>query len=192
MGHSLPGLGVVFVWLVGSAQLLAASFSLAPAEIMEATRMGGQSIASPEFGKEWQVVNPGGESLTVLSPFYRVALAARHAAFKREVVKPKEVDTILKQYRGRLVFRVELRGKRVDFARWYEPVLATSRSQEIQPVFVQNERTAVRLSDAEYIARCLYAFPVEGVSPNARVTLSIRDRQGREVTRFVVDLSTIR
>ena len=183
--------GFLLLWLP-SLPALAASFTLTPGQIAEATRVGQQSVASQEFGTEWEVANEKGETLTVLTPFHRVALAARNAAFKNDTVKPREVEAILKNHQGRLSFRAALRGSRADFARWYQPVLLTPRDAELKPSFVQNERTALRLEDGQYLARCLYVFPAEGFSPGGRVTVLIRDRQNRNVSRFTVDLSTIR
>ena len=183
--------GFLLVWL-SISHALGASFTLTPAQVAEATRVGQESVASPEFGKEWEVANAKGETVTVLTPFHRVALAARNAAFKNDTVRPREIEAILKNHQGRLAFRAALRGNRADFARWYQPILLTPRNEEIKPSFVQNERTALRLEDGQHLARCLYAFPAEGLSPSGRVTVLIRDRENRNISRFTVDLSTIR
>lgn len=192
MGPLLCSLALFFVvLLLSGGPLLGASLSLTPAETQEAIRAGRQSIFSAEFGKEWQIASASGEILTVLTPFHRLALAARNAAFKKEALKPREIEDLLKEHQGKLLFWTHLRGGRVDFAKNYQPVLRLG-GQEIQPSFVQNERTALRLEDGRYLARCFYSFPAQQLRPNSRVTLSVRDPEGGEVARFTVDLGAMR
>lgn len=192
MSRRLLGLGFFVAWFLGGAPLSAASFFLTPEEARDAIRVGQQSVVSEEFGKEWQVANPNGESLTVLTPFHRLALAARNAAFKKEALKPREVEALLKEHGGKLLFWARLHGSRVDFARWYQPVLLLPDKAEIKPSFIQNERTALRLEDGRYLARCLYSFPTQRLRPTDRVTLLIRDPDSKHVARFMLDLSTMR
>ncbi len=186
--------GVVFflAWLLGSAPLSGASFSLTLMETREAIRAGQQSVFSEEFGNEWQVVNSNGESITVMTPFYRLALAARNAGFRKEALKSREVETLLKEHQGKLLFWVRLHGRGADFARWYQPVLLLPGREDVKPSFVQNERTALRLEDGRYLARCLYSFPIQGLRLNGRVTLLVRDVDRGDVVRFTVDLAAMR
>jgi hypothetical protein len=118
-------------------------------------------------------------------------VAARHAAFKNETVKPSEVSRVLKQDAGRLVIWVHLRGKREDFARHYAPMLVAG-SREIKPAFVQNERTARPQDAGVYVARCVYGFPLRDLNGRERVALRVNDAEGRDVSRFTIDLSTMR
>jgi len=192
MRRPLLALGFFVAWLLGSAPLSGASFSLTPEETQEAIRAGQASVFSEEFGKEWQVVNPSGEALTVVTPFHRLALAARNAAFKKEALKPREVEALLKEHQGKLLFWARLHGSRVDFARNYQAVLRLSEREEIKPSFVQNERTALRLEDGRYLARSLYSFPSQGLRPNSQVTLLVRDIDSRDIVRFTVDLGAMR
>jgi hypothetical protein len=127
----------------------------------------------------------------VLTPFHRLVLAARHAAFRNEPLKPDEPDRLLSEQRDRLVFWASLHGPREDFARFYTPRLRVG-DREIEPAFVQNERTAVREADGRYLARCVYAFPTRNLAETSRVTLVVRDVDGRDVGRFTLDLSTMR
>jgi hypothetical protein len=183
---------IVFLsWVLGSAPLSAASLQLTPKEIEEAILTGQRSVTDQEFGVEWQVVNSADTTVTVLTPFYRVAQEARNAAFNDKSLKPREVNRVVREARGRLAFWAAFRGPREDFARWYRPVLLV-RGQEIKASFVQNERTALRQEDGRYLARCLYSFPTEGLRPRDRITLSVRNQDGREVARFTVDLATMR
>ncbi|MFQ5520766.1 MAG: hypothetical protein ACE5FK_05165 [Candidatus Methylomirabilia bacterium] len=188
----LIAFGLFLVGLLGGAPLSAASFSLTSAETSEAIRVGQRSVISDEFGKEWEVVNQNGESLRVMTPFHRLALAARNAAFKNETLSKRGVEKILPAKEKRLQFWARLQGSRTEFARRYRPVLLLPNNEEVKPTFVQNERTALPLENGRYLARCLYSFPTDELRRKSRVVLVVRDADGREAARFTVDLSTMR
>jgi hypothetical protein len=168
----------------------AASFTLAEKDQQAAIRAGERSTTAEVFDREWRV-SSGGESVTVLTPFHRLVVAARHAAFKNETVKPSEVSRVLKQDAGRLMVSVQLRGKSEDFARHYKPKLMAG-TREIKPAFVQNEHTALRQEDGVYVARCLYGFPSRDFTERDRLVLRVSDSDGRDVSRFTIDLATMR
>jgi hypothetical protein len=157
----------------------------------QAIRAGKKSIVAEEFGGEWRVKDAAGQTLTVMTPFHRLALAARNSAFQSKELKPKDVESVLKGSEGTLAFWVTLRGGKADFARFYTPEML-SGSQTVRPSFVQNERTALRESDGRYAAQCVYAFPAENVDPKGRVVLVIRDADEKEVAKFTVDLAAMR
>ena len=89
------------------------------------------------------------------------------------------------------MFWASLHGPREDFARFYTPRLRVG-DREIEPAFVQNERTAVRQADGRYLARCVYSFPTRDLTGKSRVALVVWDVDGRDVSRFTLDLSTMR
>lgn len=192
MSERLVGLGFLLACVLGGAPLSAASFSLTEQETRTAIQVGQRSALSEEFSQEWRVESADGASLTVLTPFHRLALAARNAAFKKETLKRRQVEGLLKEHRGKLVFWASLHGDRADFARRYEPLLLVSGREPVKPSFVQNERTALRQENGRYLARCLYSFPAAGLSSTGRVTLLVRDPDGRNVARFTVDLGAMR
>src|SRR4029450_575530 len=101
-------------------------------------------------------------------PFPRMAAAPASTAFQDRELKPRDIESVLKDQEGKLVFWVTLRGGRVDFARYYAPTLV-ARQQEIKASFTQNERTALRGDDGQFTARCLYVFPAEGVDAKCTV-----------------------
>jgi hypothetical protein len=86
---------------------------------------------------------------------------------------------------------VNLRGGSEDFARYYVPRLL-SGDREIKAVFVQNERTAIRQDDGQYLARCVYGFPIQNLTGRDRLGLVVADANGRDVTRFTIDLAGMR
>jgi hypothetical protein len=165
--------------------------TLSDAEKKEALRVGERSVLTETFDAEWRVSSDGGDTVTVITPFHRLAIAARHAAFKKEPLKPGEPDKLLKQDAGRLVLMVRLHGPSADFARHYEPKLVAV-DRDIKATFVQNERTAGRQEDGAFVARCVYGFPVRELTAVSKVALVVADLDGREVRRFPIDLSTMR
>jgi hypothetical protein len=168
-----------------------ASFVLTPGEREDALRVGARSVAVETFDAEWRVTNGAGDSVTMLTPFHRLVLAARHAAFRHEPLKPDTPDRLQREQQDRLLLWARLHGPREDFARFYAPRLRVG-DREIEPAFVQNERTAARQDDGRYLARCAYAFPTRDLTGTSRVTLIVRDADGRDVSRFTIDLSTMR
>ena len=86
---------------------------------------------------------------------------------------------------------MSLRGDAPDFARYYVPRLMVG-DREIKASFVQNEHTAVRQDDGGYLARCVYGFPTREVKGGERLALIVADGDGRDVTRFTIDLAAMR
>jgi hypothetical protein len=169
----------------------AAAFTLDQEARREALRVGARSVTVDPFDAEWRVAGASGEAVTVITPFHRLVLAARHAAFRNEPLKDNEPEKLLREQRDRLVLWAHLRGPREDFARFYTPRLQLG-DREIEPSFVQNERTAARSPDGGYLARCVYGFPIKNMTPKARLLLIVRDADGRDAHRFTIDLASMR
>ena len=177
--------------LVGPPVVAAASFSLGSQERTAALQVGARSVTLDTFDAEWRVPGESGNSVSVVTPFHRLVLAGRHAAFKNERVKDGEPEKLLREQQDRLVIWASLYGPKEDFARFYAPRILLG-TREIEPTFVQNERTAVRTESGEYLARCVYGFPVKDLTPKANVLLVVRDADGRDISRFTIDLATMR
>jgi hypothetical protein len=186
-------LALLLVALALAAPAAAASFTLNAQQQEQALAVGRRSITSETFEGEWRIGGGTGtgESVVVITPFYRLVLAARHAAFKNEPVKPGDREKMLSELKDRLLFWVHLRGKSEDFARYYTPRLVIE-DREIEPAFVQNERTSLRQGGGAFLARSVYAFPNKGLTPTSRVVLVVRDPDGALVTRFDIDLAKMR
>jgi hypothetical protein len=168
-----------------------ASLVLSDSAREQAVTLGTRSVTSEVFGAEWRVENRTGESATVMTPFHRIALAARHAAFRGEPLKAADQERLLGEQRGRLLLLVELWGPREDFARFLVPELRVDGAA-VKAAFVQNERTAAREGNGRYRARCVYAFPVKELTGTSRLGLVVRDADGREVSVFGIDLGAMR
>jgi hypothetical protein len=182
----------VVAWLVGGAPAAAALLTLTEAQQAEALRVGERSIIKETgFDTEWRVDNASGENLIVMTPFYRLMLASRNAAFKNEPVKPQDKDKLLKSLTDRLMVWVQLHGPKEDFARYYKPRLLLA-DREIEPVFVQNERTGLRQTNGSFLARSVYAFPSREITGQSRLDLVIRDPDGQIKSRFAIELGKMR
>jgi hypothetical protein len=187
----LCGLATLAVVAMTVTAVHAASFTLDARAIQQAVAVGEQSTTHDTVGDEWRQRNAAGHVLIVMTPFHRLALAARDAAFRKEPLKPGDISRLLKSQRDRLVLWLELRGPREDFARFYAPRL-TFDGRQIEPAFVQNERTAARLEDGRFLAHCVYAFPTKVITETSKLALAVRDGDGHEVTTFSIDLASMR
>jgi len=182
---------VLAALLAGPPVVAAASFALGPQERTAALQAGAHSVTLDTFDAEWRVAGQSGDSVTVVTPFHRLVLAGRHAAFKNQRVKDGEPEKLLREQQDRLVIWASLHGPKVDFARFYAPRILLG-TREIEPTFVQNERTAVRTEGGGYLARCVYGFPVKDLTPKSNLFLVVRDADGREISRFTIDLAAMR
>jgi hypothetical protein len=168
-----------------------AALTLTEGQRQEAIRAGERSVTAETFDTEWSVPGRAGERALVMTPFHRLAVAARNATFSGKSLKPGDSDKLLRQSRDRLLFWVSLRGTSERFARHYVPRLMVG-DREVKASFVQNEHTAVRQDDGAYLARCLYGFPTRDVKGHERIALLVLDRDGRDVSRFTIDLAGMR
>ena len=168
-----------------------ASLSLSDREQKQALVVGQRSVINETFGGEWRIVQGSGESVEVVTPFHRLALAARNAAFKNEPLKPQDQEKMLTELKDRLMFWVYLHGPSEQFARHFSPRLLVD-DREIEPALVQNERTAIRQDNGRYLARCVYWFPTKDLTGTSRPVLVVRDSEGQPVTRFAIDLARMR
>lgn len=182
---------VLAVGLVAATPGEAMSLALTDRDREQAIRAGKKSIVAEEFGAEWRIKDTVGQTVVVMTPFYRLALAARNSAFQSKELRPRDVNSLVKGSEGKLAFWVTLRGGKSDFARFYTPEIVAG-SQTVKASFVQNERTAIREDDGRYAAQCVYAFPAEGIDPKGRVILVVRDAEEKEVAKFTVDLAAMR
>lgn len=183
--------------VAGAGASAAASLTLGDADKREALAYGQRTANREGFDAEWRVTNAAGEAAIVMTPFHRLVIAARHATFRAEPLKPSDPDRLLREQKDRLVVWVELRGQQEDFARQLVPELIVARGaagadRVVKAAFVQNERTPARREEGGYLARCVYAFPVKELAGASRVALVVRDGDGREARRFAIDLSAMR
>jgi hypothetical protein len=179
------------VALLPAASASAALLALDDAAQREAVATGARSVTNEGFDAEWRVKNAAGDTVTVMTPFHRLVAASRNAAFNGKPLKPNEPGRILKETKDRLVFWVELHGGVEDFARYYDARLLVG-DREIRPAFVQNERTAARQESGRFLARCMYGFPSRDVPARATATLVVVDGDGKDVSRFTIDLARMR
>ncbi len=180
---------LVGAWPVPAAALIP---ELSPADIQEALEVGTSAVTQEDFGEEWQLRLPGGEEIVLSTPFSRLALAARRAAFRGEPLNEKQRQEQLDRGKGKLQLLVTIYGGQADFARWYQAVLRVG-DRDVKATFTQNERTALRLEDRRFAARNVYVFPLEGLPARGSVTLVVRHSIDQtEVLRAPLDLARVR
>jgi hypothetical protein len=161
-------------------------------DVKKAVDEGTRAIAQEDFGEEWRVRLPRGEEVQLMTPYSRVVLAARHAAFKEEPLTPKQLQDQIDRGKGKLQVLITMFGREIDFARWYQAVLRVG-DLEVKATFTQNERTAIRTQDGRFAARNVYVFPLEGLPARGGVTLVISHSiEKKEVLRAALDLSKMR
>ena len=182
-------IGLALLAVAGPAA--AAMLALGEADKGEAIRVGERSVTSETFDAEWRVATARGDVALVMTPFHRLVLAARNAAFRNEPLKPGEPDKLLAEQKDRLVLWGQLGCAREDFARFYQPRLMVG-DREVKAAFVQNERTAARQEDGTFLARCVYTFPTREIMDRSQVRLLVADADGRQVAVFSIDLAAMR
>jgi len=177
--------------LLGGSPAAALVPELVDADVQAALDAGTRGLTQEDFAEEWHLRPPGGE-VVVSTPFSRLALAARQAAYKGEPLTDKQRQEQIDRGRGRIQFVVTLFGREMDFARWHQPLLRVGE-REVKPTFAQNERTPLRLEDGRYAARNVYVFPVEGLPPRGTVVLVVKNAlDQKEVWRAPLDLAKFR
>ncbi|HSE94999.1 MAG TPA: hypothetical protein VLD61_03860 [Methylomirabilota bacterium] len=182
---------VVAVLLLGGWPAAALVPELGDADVQAAVDAGTRGLTQEDFPEEWHL-RPTGAEVVVSTPFSRLALAARQAAQKGEPLTAKQIQEQLERGRGRIQFVVTLVGRTVDFARWYQPLLRVG-DREVKPVFVQNERTPLRMEDGRFAARNVYVFPLEGLPPRGTVVVVVTSQlDQKEVWRASLDLAQFR
>jgi hypothetical protein len=185
----LLGLGAGFAGPRGAGALVPA---LSPDGVQEAIRVGTEGMTKEDFEEEWLLRFPGGEVISVSTPFSRLALLARRHAYKGDTLSEKQIQEQVDRGKDRLQLLVTLFGPQHDFARWYQPELVVG-SREVKATFAQNERSTLKQEDGRYAARNVYVFPLEGLPPNGTVTLVVRTTPERkEVFRGAIDLGRFR
>ena len=80
---------VVVLW---PALVTGAALTLDEHGKREAIRVGEKSVGDDAFDAEWRLTNDRGDTLSVLTPFHRLVIAARHATFSGKPLKPSEPD----------------------------------------------------------------------------------------------------
>src|SRR5581483_2037368 len=73
----------------------AAKLALSESDQAQALRFGQRSTTMESWDAEWRVSNGSGDSVVVITPFHRLVVAGRNAAFKNEPVKPQDQEKML-------------------------------------------------------------------------------------------------
>ena len=127
----------------------------------------------------------------MIPPFHRIGIAARHAAFKNDTLKPDELERVVKQTQDRLVVWVQLRGAREDFARFYVPRLLAGGARSRRSSCRTSGRRSARTTGTTWPAAST-VFRSKDLTGRDRLALVVADADGRDVTRFTIDLARMR
>ena len=179
----------LLVWPTAAAAMIP---TLSSRDVQAALDAGEQGIAQEDFGEEWHVTYPDGVEIVVLTPFARLAHAARRAALKSEPMTDKQRQEQIDRGKTSLQLTVTMFGPSADFPKWYRAALRVG-DREVKSTFDQNEATPLRLPDGRFTARNVYTFPLEGLPPRGTVTLIVNHLiRKKEVLRVPLDLGKMR
>src|SRR5438552_17798348 len=99
MARARVALLVLVACAVWGAPAASASFILTAPEQAEAIRTGQRSVTTETFAGEWWSSSQAGD-VTAMTPFLRLALAARPAAFNQNPIARVDVDKVPRQDRA--------------------------------------------------------------------------------------------
>jgi hypothetical protein len=180
-------------WL-GPVRAHAIWVDLTPEQTDQALKIGGfqASMGNPaRFMEKWSVnLGPGKGAALLMTEFLSVAFAAEAASKNMQSMQPWDVQDAIARASGKLVFSVTTYGDKPDYADALRGWVIDGK-REIQNTHWQNG-TPEPAEGGTYVADSTFWFPIEGVDPDAKVTLVIRQTGTDREWRFPFDLSLMR
>jgi hypothetical protein len=148
-----------------------------------------------DFLKEW-MVDLGNDKGTafIITEFLALSNASRDAALRQLELNKFDIEDTLAKSSGKMVFRVTVFGSKADFAKDYTASIQAG-SKVVPTTFWKNnegESYGDGTSRPAYVADNDYYFPSEGIDPNAKITLVVHDKDGKDVVKFDFDLAKLR
>jgi hypothetical protein len=167
---------------------------LTPEQTDQALQIGGfqASMGNPtRFMEKWSVnLGPGKGAALLMTEFLAVAFAAEAASKNFQSLQPWEVQDARARASGKLVFSVTTFGDRPDYADGLRGWVIDGK-REIQNTHWKNG-TPEKAEGGGYVADSTFWFPMDGVDPDGKVTLVIRQNGTQKEWRFPFDLSQMR
>lgn len=167
---------------------------LTPEQTDQALKVGGFQASmgnSAKFMEKWSVnLGPGKGAALLMTEFLAVAFAAEAAAKNMQSLQPWEVQDARARASGKLVFSVTTFGDRPEYADGLRGWVVDGK-REIQNTHWQNGAPEAA-EGGGFVADSTFWFPMEGVDPEAKVTLVIRQAGTDREWRFPFDLSQMR
>jgi len=194
-GAPIPAL-LLALLLVGLAptQARAIWVDLTPEQSDQALKVGGFQASmgnSAKFMEKWSVnLGAGKGAALLMTEFLAVAFAAESAAKSMQSLQPWEVQDARARASGKLVFSVTTFGDKPEYADALRGWVIDGK-REIQNTHWQNG-TPEPAEGGGYVADSTFWFPMEGVDPDAKITLVIRQSGTDREWRFPFDLGQMR
>lgn len=194
---------LTLVVLAFSADVLTTPFTahammqkLTPEQRDAAIKYGKRGVRTDvmDFIKEWSVNNGDKGFAFIITEFLALAFAAQQAAMRSAELNNFDIEDTLAKSAGKLVFRVTLFGDTNSFAKDYTAVVQTG--EKTVPATFWNNPPGESYGDGKtkpaFVTDSDFYFPAEGIDPNATITLLVKDKDGKEVTKFQFDLAKMR
>lgn len=168
--------------------------NLTPEQTERALKIGGFQASmgnSARFMEKWSVnLGPGKGAALLMTEFLSVAFAAEAAAKNFASLQPWEVQDARARASGKLVFSVTTFGDNANYADGLRGWVIDGKRQ-VQNTHWQNG-TPEPAEGGGYVADSTFWFPMEGIDPEAKITLLIRHAGTGREWRFPFDLSQMR
>jgi len=167
---------------------------LTPEQKDRAQKIGGfnASMGSVEkLVQPWMVQAEGEHkgAAILMTEFLSLAFAAMDAARNFAALQPWEAEDAIGRARGKLVFSVTTIGPTDGYADGLRGWVEVG-GKRIQNTHWQNGKPEAQ--DGGFIADSTFWFPIQGIDPNAQITLHVVHDNGKLEWRFPVDLSKMR
>ncbi|MFQ5956418.1 MAG: hypothetical protein ACE5KK_01440 [Candidatus Brocadiales bacterium] len=154
-----------------------------------------RDLTHPELLKDWRVdLGYGVGSATIITPFGSIAVLAKEMARRFREPTDREIREALDKEKGELRFGCSLYGDNAWFADDYKATLMY-KDKKLEPSETEIPSSAKYTrsypDSPRYWALCFFDFEIINIDPNARVTLILKDGEGKEL-KFPFDLSRLR
>ena len=162
----------------------------------EAIQYGKRGVKTEvtDFIKEWSV-NKGKDGFAfITTEFLSLAYASRQATFRRVPLNNFDIEDTLAKSSGKLVFRVTLFGSTENFARDYTAILETD-GKMIHTTFWNNpigEPYEEGEGKQAYVTDSDFYFPADGIDPDGKIILVVKDEESQSVAKFPFNLKELR
>lgn len=195
MNHKVISTFVALSVLLGGAATAPAMYmNLTEEQKLEAISYGSSNsqAEATDFLGEWAVVLDNDKGVAILiTEFLALASAAKDAIAKGTALTQFDIEDAVARSADKLVFRVTTFGPTMNYAKNYTAVVK-SADKTVSTTYWNNsegEGFGDGKTRPRFIADSDFYFPADGIDPNGKITLIIKDHEGNAVTQFDFDLS---
>lgn len=182
------------VFLGGAAGAPAMYANLTEEQKLEAISYGSSNSQAEitDFLGEWAVVLDNDKGMAILiTEFLALASAAKDAISKGTALTQFDIEDAVARSADKLVFRVTTFGPTMNYAKNYTAVVQSADKTVSTTYWTNSEGEGFGdgKTRPRFVADSDFYFPSEGINPNGRITLIIKDHEGNTITQFDFDLS---